>query len=289
MAEGLMGYVAPKVISWFGLPSCFGEQERFELLKRDIFLHEARFEDLSGLWAINSRFTAYAFNLDKILEYLPFPRLAGVMVLAKRLIDYICKFCPHNSIVHTRILNEEVREIFREHGIVVLQQNLDYRPKAFEVLRRKLFPLIHPEERPVRKFVRVHFTEDLGCRATIKIEEKEGLEIFIPGILKDLSLNGAGIRVPDSRLFRRLALRTPVRVYIRHGQANFQIATAFVTRRDEEKREVGINFNIADETFISHHDAHILSRVVYSHLHEFLTKKIKAGHQKIFEFRQEAV
>lgn len=277
--------IMPRVISWFGMPVVFGDTERFELLKRDIFLHNARFEELNGLWAINSRFTAFAFNLDKILEYLPFPRLDGVLVLAHKLIRYISRFCPHNSIVHTKILNQDIQKVFNDHGIKVLQQNLEYRPNAYQVLTKELLPLVQVPNRAHREHVRICFSEDSGYKATIKIIDPNGYEVIIAGYLKDLSLNGAGIKVPDVRLFRLLPLKKAVRIYIRHPYTNFQISQAYVTRRNEDTHEVGVNFSINEESFISRHDAYILTRTVYSHLQEFFAKKIKNSQETDLAFR----
>ncbi len=276
--------VIPKIISWFGMPSHIGEQEKFELLKRDIFLHDARFEQLPGLWAINSRFTAYAFNLDRILEFLPFPRLSGVMVLARRLIQFISGFCPHNALVHTRILNKDIRYLFEESGISLYQENLEYKPKALSLLHNHLLPILTIENRPVRKFIRVGFEKTHDYRVTLKLDT-DGYEEQISGILKDLSLNGAGITLNDHRALRRLPLRTPVKAAIRHAQTHFQIATAFVTRRDENSREVGINFNIQDESFIARHDAIVLSRIIYGSLQEFTSGKIKTNLREEFDLR----
>ncbi|MCB1145241.1 MAG: PilZ domain-containing protein [Leptospiraceae bacterium] len=272
----------PKILSWFGLPSHIGERERFEFLKRDIYIHEARFDELPGLWAINGRYTGFAFNLDRILEYLPFPRLAGVMVLAKKLIRYISGFCPHNCLVHTRILNEDLKELFAEAGIPFYQQNLEYRPNAWLLIRKKLLPVIAADDRPIRKFVRVSFPAYFDYRVTIRVE-KNHREIPVTGKLKDLSLNGLGARLNESRSLRQLQLRDHVKVFVRNAQNSIQIANAFVTRRDEATREVGLNFNIADESFIARPDAVCLSRAVYNGLSLATNKKIKVGLNRALE------
>src|SRR4030042_4377552 len=94
--------ISPKIIYWVEIPSIIGDYEKFELLKQDIFLVEytGEISQITELVKTTTKFTAYFFNLDKIIEFneVDDDYTNNFIVY---LAEFISQISPDKSLIHT--------------------------------------------------------------------------------------------------------------------------------------------------------------------------------------------
>lgn len=265
--------VLPKTIAWVGMPMHIDERERFDLLKRDVFIFDPGADHVDRLPLINGRYTAFVLNFDEILKYENKLKPHKPAELAIRLREYIEKFSAHNTVIHSSLIDEDISNEFQHHGIIFLQKNLQYKNTARMTIYHHTFPMFHQGQRSQRKYVRVYIHPDKQIRVSLALQHSN--KDAVTGYLKDLSLNGMGIRFNEPEELDNFSLKDSVQLIVRSRELTINVATCFVTRTDYKSNMIGVNYNLEDETFIAKQDANNITRIVYQSLERAQQKRIK--------------
>lgn len=274
--------VSPRIVCWYGLPSHITEKEKFNFLKHDIFLFSPENHQLAGLRGLNSRKSAFIFNLDHYLAYFPAFGDSMIYLRVQKLAKFLSLFCSHNSLVYSRILDEGVAQIFADYGIQFMQADLQYRETTQTVLNTCIMPLIsHPNRKP-REFVRIHFSKESQIRVSVRNLTHQPGKV-LNGTIKDLSLNGMAISFRDYRFFRGLQLRDRVSLQLKTNDYNINFRNAFITRRKEYNEEIGVHFNLLDKAYIDRQDAELITKLIYNVLATFADTEIESADKRLAE------
>ncbi len=109
--------LSPYILYWVQMPIIIGEDDRIDLLKRDVFVTECQYkvEEYEKLLEKKDESSAFFFNLDKILSST---NKQGEIELAKKVAEFISGFCPERSVIHTTTIDSTIKEIFQLEGLI---------------------------------------------------------------------------------------------------------------------------------------------------------------------------
>lgn len=266
---------APKVLCWYGLPKFLNEEQRFNLLLHDIYLHSATGNDIEAFPQLNGKTTAYVYSFDHYAPQLRAHSETLQVAAANRLADYINTFASHNSVVVTRTLSPKVEKVFHQADVSFLQRDLTYEKPFFQFLKSHALPLFHRQERPERNYIRVVPKEINEFRVFVKNLGRPN-DGVLTARLVNMSLNGVNLKMHESR-YRTLDLRDAVQVTLRSPKVAIHIACGFISRINTESDEIAVSFNLVDKSFVDPRDAVSLQRLVLYTLEQAakqeLTKK----------------
>jgi hypothetical protein len=257
---------APKVLCWYGLPVFLTEQQRFNLLLHDIYLHSATGSDIDSFPQLNGKTTAYVYSFDHYAPTLRAHSQSMQVAAANKLAQYINSFCSHNSIVVTRTLSPQVEGVFTNADISFLQRDLTYEKPFFQFLRTHATPLFHGHERRDRVFLRVAPKEVSEFRVFVKNLGRPG-DSTMTARLVNLSLSGLSLKMEGTK-YRNLDLRDAIEVTLRSPKVAIRIICGFITRINNATDEVAISFNLQDKSFIESRDAIYLQRLIWHTLEQ---------------------
>ena len=258
--------LAPKNISWVGMPLYMSDKDRFELLKHDIFIHNCEPEYVTGVSSVQNEKSACLFNLDSIIRGSKRKRFIGPVPISIQLARYIRDHRMHHGFVHTTMLDRNIASVFRDFRIPFVQKDMQFRKTAWSYLYAKVIPLLTSGRKP-REFVRLKFFPQIKVVAGIEVLNR-GYRPKMTAFLKDISLNGMGLVLRDPGMLKYFQLGDFLRITMFSHDLKLKLTSSFLTRVDKESLELGVRFNIDDELFIRRNDAQQLMRLIYSSLKE---------------------
>ena len=265
--------VQPKQVSWVGLPIQINESERLKLLEKDIFLYDYQPQQLAQVRELNTKFAAYIFNLDRILQVHRQTRILGRLAVAKILVHQITSRNLANSIVHSTSFDQDIIQLFKDSNIGHICKDLQYKNAAWQFINIQILNDFYIENRSHRDYVRLLFHPNQKIKIAIKNLISDNIPI-ITATLKDLSINSLGFRLDEEEHLKNFQLKDALQISVLSSPIRFNLATCFLTRMNKETRELSVNFKIDDDSFINKNDALELTRLIYSVLKETASANI---------------
>ena len=260
--------IAPKIISWVGMPVFIDDRERFELLKRDVFLYDCDISHLSGLTAINHSWSAFVFNFDEILKKDPHRRAMGDIAIAVQLAKFIANNHLNYSLVHTTSLDPRIMQVFYEYRVPVLQRDLQYRSTAWDLIEKHILPVFRLDSRVHRQSIRLRFLPMQKIMVAVKILNRDSMPVAT-AYLDNLSLNGFALFFTDRSFFAQLKLRDIAKLKMQVHDMPINVSSAIITRIEKSRGTIAVSYSIENATFIKKDEAARLSRLIYSSLRQF--------------------
>ena len=262
----------PNTIYWVKMPAIIGEPDQIELLKNDILIMDCDYgiEELDRIKEKDKTNAAFFYNLDAILTK---SRVISENLynFAEKISTFISENSPEKSVVHTVTIDVKMCDIFRSKGLIYIEKNLIDKTNAVTTIMNLLRPIFSDENKIKRSFVRINLYPAVKHRVEIiTCSEKK-----INGFVKDLSLNGMGLIVNDSQEMTFLKLKDNISVKIFTPTAVLKIAASYITRKDDETSEIGINYNINDKNMVKEETANYLTRLIFYWIREILKEKEK--------------
>ena len=270
--------VAPKLITWVGIPVFIDERERLDLLKKDTFLYECQVSHMQGLTALNSSWSAFVFNLDAVLKEHSNRRVVGDLVLSVQLAKFIVNNHLHYCLVHTTSLDPRITQIFYEYNIPVLQRDLQYRSSAWSLLEKHIMPVFRLDSRAHREFIRLKFLPEQKVMVALKVMKDESFELF-SGYVDNLSLNGFAVFFTSRSILSKISLKDVLSLKLQFKDSEITISSAIVTRIDRSRSTIGVSYNIDNQKFIKSEEAIKLSKIIYNSLRQF-------NHSAVLKYRE---
>jgi len=266
--------VTPHTIYWVQMPVNITENDKIELLKRDILIIDCSYviEDFPKLIEKLDKNVAFFYNLDRILGK---SKIDNEIVMSSKIAKFISKFAPEKSIIHTSLLNETIRDLFRSEGLIYLEKNLNDKVGAVNIVLELIKPIFSEENTVRRAFLRVNLYPAIKYKVEI-VSNASGVPIT-HCYLKDISLNGIGVLLLDKKEIMYFSLKESVQVKIYTPTSILKIPGAFITRRDEDKGELGFNYNINDRGMIKEETAAFLTKIVYKWTQDIINQHGRLG------------
>jgi len=260
----------PNIINWVEMPKSLGEPEYIELFKKSILLqnHSGLISKILALQSDLEKDAICFFNLDKILLKNNIPRY-NEMAFVRKIAPLLSKLFEYRALVHTNIINDRFGDIFRSEGIAYIQKNLEDKRRAYSTILDMIRPYFSLNNKLLRAYLRITLEA-----SDYKVQIMKHGKYIIPfeGKLKDISLNGVGIklnRVYDVNFFDLKDVASVI-VYIRHYL--IQIKAGVITRVDPDTKEIGINFDINNKKMVGPMVADTISKLIYHYIEDmFLT------------------
>jgi len=269
--------ISPKIIYWIEIPSVIGNQEKFDLLKNDIFVieYDGDVEKLPGLVKSKSKYSGYFYNLENMIKKNNIHE-DDIISFSLNIATFINGFMPDKSLVHTSMILEDVAKVFHSNTISYIETNLTNKKSAYSLITKMLFAFFSENERSQRAAIRL-ILSSMKYKVEIfdvRIKRSEIIYAYI----KDISLNGICIILKNKDDLVHFKLKDIVQVKVYLSQSILKIDACFVTRINSNNNEIGINFNINDVNMINEENSIILTSLVYNWLRGIINKygKIEA-------------
>lgn len=258
--------VSPYTVYWVQMPVSIGENDRIELLKKDIFVIECnyQFDEYKSLIEKNEINSAFFFNLDKIFATT---RGGNEYDIAVRLAKFIAGLCPDKSVVHTTILDDKMKKIFQTEGLIYIEKNFNDKEGAVNIVMNLLKPLFSHENQMRRTSVRIKIYPGIKYKVELVTTDQKNFKI---GFLKDISLSGLGIIMLDDGDLDYFSLKDQVQLKIFTQSSILKIPIALVTRRNKDLKEIGVNYNINDNNMIKDETSTFLTKIIYKWIKEVI-------------------
>src|SRR4030042_7039216 len=252
--------ISPKIIYWVQTPVTVGENERIELLKRDVLLinFDSNIKDLVKLKEKDNSYSGYLFNLDGILQRNHI-KLNVVYSFVEKLAKFISVFMKKRSLIYTTILDKKIGEVFNKYGLFFLEKNLNDKKIAITAIINLIYPFFAQNNKVERSYVRLNL---LPMKYKVILTNLSRNKIVVNGIIKDLSLNGMGLTIIDENKIDSFNLKDLLEVKASIKNSIIKISKTIITRVDQKKYEVGIMYNITDKNMIREDYASFLTSII---------------------------
>ncbi|MCK4798753.1 MAG: hypothetical protein KAT05_15355 [Spirochaetes bacterium] len=263
-------HISPKTIFWVEMPDNIKDHDKIELLKKDILLVKCSgvIQELVKLREKNSKSSAFFYNLDQILHENHIKNSEAFNFLHK-IVQFIKTLSPEKTLVHTTIIDKKISELFRDEGIIYVEKNLNDKKIAESTILALIHPLFSEHNKVKRSFLRLNL---LPMKYKVAISNISRGSPVIKGCLKDLSLNGMGIVLNDKNELNFFSLKNLIEIKIFIRDSILTISKAFITRVDDEKIEIGVNYDISDNSMVREDYATYLTGLIYNWIKELLEK-----------------
>ncbi len=266
-----------KHLYWLQMPTTINDDFKIELLKRDIFAHRIfcrSLEDLelSELPSAENGLAIYFFNIDEIFSAEIIKAKHKLYAACKILAKKINAFVPHRCIVHSNLIDNKIKEIFNNEKIILLQKNMHNHRLALTTILNLTPIILGDQGREKRGAIRITTYPENKIKVQAKklVQIKGVPEKVFTAWVKDLSLNGMALVFDDEAQTEAINLKEPMALKVSLPRAIFRITTAFVVRKETDKKEIGLSFNLLNHKMVSEDDATVLSSYIYSCLKGYL-------------------
>lgn len=269
--------ISPKSIYWIETPVSFNENDRIELLKRDVLLinYDGDIKEIVKLKEKDNKYSGYFFNLDGILSK---NHIKGdkIYIFCEKLAQYIGNYLKKRSLVYTTILDNKLVEIFKKFGVHFFEKNLNDKRVAISAILKLIHPFFAENDKIERAYLRLNL---LPMKYNLTIINLKHNNVSINGVLKDLSLNGMGIIISEEDKIDQIKLKDVIEVKLTLKSSILKISKAIITRVDQNKFEVGLIYNITDSSMVREDYASMLTGIIYNWIKEILREhgEIKVG------------
>jgi hypothetical protein len=257
----------PNTIYWIKMPAIIGESDQVELLKNDILVIDCDYgiEDLDKIREKDKTNAAFFYNLDVLLSKNLVIQ-ENLYNHAEKIAAFISDHAPERSIAHTFTIDAKMCDIFRSKGLIYIEKNLVDRTNAVSTIMNLLRPIFSDENKIKRSFFRINLYPSIKYRIEIvTCSEKK-----VNGFVKDLSLNGMGLIINEKEEMPFLKLKDSIQARIFTPTAVLKISSSYITRKDDEALEIGINYNINDKNMVKEDTANYLTRLIFYWIREIL-------------------
>lgn len=269
-----MGYqsgevkISPNTLYWIQMPVSIGETDKIELLKKDILLIDCNYGigDLAKLVEKQGKNVAFFYNLDRIFQK---SKIENEYSISQNLASFISKYSPDKSIVHTTIIDEKIKNIFRDEGLIYIEKNFNDKQGAVGTVMDLIKPLFSEKDMIRRSFLRINLFPDTKYKIEITSQR---LVDPIMGNLKDLSLNGMGLILLDKNDTNKFDLKETISIKIYTPSSILKIPMAFITRKDEHNSEIGVNYNIENRSMVKDETSSFLMKIIYKWIQDIINK-----------------
>jgi hypothetical protein len=263
--------ISPKVVYWVGIPSILDKNKRLELLKNDILIieHDGNSNSLYELKKSYNKYTAYFFNLENLLLKNKINN-DNIYTFSTNIATFIDNLIPDRSLVHTSLIDDDLANIFRTHGISFLEKNLKDKKEVFSTLNNIIRPFFVEQGRLERSTLRLIL---LPMKYKVEIRNlSNSIMPVLEGYIKDLSLNGMCFRLSlkSDLSFFQTKERLKLKLFIKHYIVNIDLAC--IVRLDDEAGDVCVSFNINSERMIKEESSNCLTSLIYNWLINIIKK-----------------
>jgi hypothetical protein len=262
--------ISPNTIYWVKMPVNISETNQIELLKNDVLVIDCNYglEDFKNLVITDNTNTAYFYNLDAIIQKDKVKK-ENLYAYCTQVAQFIAGYLPQRSVIHTYIIDGKINEIFRSKGLIYIEKNLFSNSNAVMIVMNLIKPIFSEGNRIRRSSLRVGLYPDIKYKVEITNMEKN---IVKHGVLKDISLNGIGMILLDKNDLSFFALKDNIQIKIFTPSSVLKIFSSIITRIDQEKIEVGVNYNILDNHMVKDETAHYLTKLIFYWIKDIISQ-----------------
>lgn len=259
--------ILPRTLVWVGQP-LISDELKFSYLTKDLFLFDFKADDINGLELLNGRYTHYLFNFDAILRENLKTKILDPVSSAKKLSKYISKFCSHNSIVHTTILNNACSQIFAKYGIELIRKDLQYANSMMPVLDafEKKF------KKKYRTSTRLRYHSYQEVSVAIRLEDES---VSYRSSLFDLSLKGLAIKLHNEQHIKNFTKEKKVKIVMQLGANTVIFKNVKIIHQNAKENLLGLELELEKILKYNSKSYECLSRFFYQTMEKIYLEKIQ--------------
>ncbi len=252
--------ISPKTIYWIEMPFILSENDRIELLKKDILLinYSGESKEIAKLKKKDNKFSGYIFNLDGILDknYIKTNQMYSYV---DKLAKYIGNNFQKRSIVYTTMHDIKLIRIFKEYSAMFFEKDLNEKRNALSAVNNLIFPFFSKNNRVERTCLRLKLFQK---KYYIMLTNYTKKKLMVAGILKDISLSGMGIIINEKDKLSKFNLKDLIEVKVSINKKVIHIIKAIIARIDMKTLEIGIMYNVLDPKMVDKNSSNYLTEII---------------------------
>jgi len=260
--------ISPKTIYWVQTPVTISENDRIELLKRDVLIinYNGELQDIVKLKDKDNKLSAFFFNLDGIISR---NHIKGdeVYPFSEKIAKFVSGVFPKRSLVYTTILDPALISIFKKYNVNFIEKNLNDKKVAISTIFSLMNTFFAEDGKVQRSYLRLNL---FPMKYKFIISNLSKNNIMLEGLIKDLSLSGLGLVIINNNELKNVALKDIVEIKLFIKNSIIKVNKAIITRFDVSKGEVGVTYNMNDAKMIREDYASYLTSLIYNWIKEII-------------------
>ena len=266
--------ISPKQVHWFYMPASVGEEEMINFLKIDFLIisENKKIDEIEEILKNKNDKSVYIFNLDKLF-FINGIQENKYIETVQKIANYITiNNVRKVTIVHTTIIDPKIESIFKKIEVVYIEKTYEGRIVTIMEDFPTLINNLLSDGKQNRAFIRINLYPKIFYKAQIvKCVDRDGKST--QGLLKDISMNGIALVFQTKEDIEQFNLKDEVKVQLHFYGALVKIDVAIITRKDGEKFELAMNYDLKNEKMISEKSASFLMTMIYKWLKDVIDKK----------------
>lgn len=193
--------------------------------------------------------------------------------VTKNLAELINTFVPHKCIVHSSIIDPQIKEILNNEKLIFIQKNLADAKIAISTILNLLPIILGDQGREGRTFIRVNLYPEQQIKVQVLLLRPPKPEEVLPeleGVIQDLSIGGMSLIIKKVVNAGNFSLKTPVKLKISLPRAIVRINLAVVVRNKKNGSELGLQFNMLNHKMVDEMNGTVLSGYIFSQLRSLI-------------------
>jgi hypothetical protein len=262
--------ISPNIIYWIRMPDEITEKDRIELLKNDVLIIDCDYgiDEFEKLKIEDNFHTAYFFNLDALIRKEK-DKNEQIHNCCSQTLKFISDYLPQRSVIHNEGDDKRISELFKSKGLIYLETSHFTNSNAPDNILNLIKHLFYEGNRRRRTLLRVALYPKIKFEIDIL---PIGKNKSIRGVIKDISLNGISVLIYDIKDVELFSLKENVNLDIHTESSVLKILSAKITRIDQTRNEMGLNFNILDTKIVHEETSHFLTKTIYNWISNIISE-----------------
>ena len=253
--------ICPKILLCNKFPDVIDEDMIISFMKNDILILEhSIFKDIENIhpiMAVVINLDGYLFNLDNLRIDI-FKKVKDVIKEIKTINN------PHKNVFSVHKFRKII-DMFNKESLKYHHRQDCAKDEMISIIKTIVRPIC--DKSNCRSSLRLNFKPHL-----FEVLVKKSKNVGFKGYLKDLSLTGIGIEIPDDN-FKECQSGSFLSLRIDFKVSFLKIDRAIVTRRDKKSNSIGVKIDITDKFEIDSTNIMILENIINT----WITKAVESN------------
>ncbi|MES0489919.1 MAG: hypothetical protein ABUK01_08015 [Leptospirales bacterium] len=263
--------IMPRMIYWFQMPENFKDKDKIELLQKDIWILPSTIDEMSPIQ--KEKDSIFLLNLDNVHRHAKRDE-SDLYKMSQEYIEKLQQKEPIKIVTHTTHLDNRLKTIFKDKGIVYLEKNLYNQKLAIQSIATIVNLLYENTGRANRAYLRMELASDSGVQVEITAKQ-DFLPVVLVAEVRDISMNGMLLSFSDENDIDKLAVKGFISIQLQIGKELVKFKSALIVRLDKEKKEAGIFFDLTNAKMVTEEQASHYSTLLYHWISEIMNSELQ--------------
>ncbi|HPO50247.1 MAG TPA: PilZ domain-containing protein [Spirochaetota bacterium] len=259
--------IFPKVIFWFSKPKEITTDHLLKLLKKDVLILEAKYDFLKLYNSFEDcKKLGIIINLDDTYDVegaTPARIISFIDNLLEPIIDENSKI---KIVVHSKRKEQDLLKYFDDKDILFFSNDIVFKKNKINYFLEQMLS-------PIFEFTNQRTSLRLAFKNAIYKTEINFGKKTVNGIIKDISLNGAGLVLDYEVDYNNIHVGDFVTLTIDFKVLFFKILRGVVIRKNQRENLLGVKIDLDDPYMIDDENMVILNKIIDSWVSKLLAKE----------------